>query len=379
MDIRCNTCNKDVSPLELYDGCWSCPTCRTPLMTSQNNFMVTADNEELYLQSELLYARWLTSNDNSTPFSVVEKAVDLCRKAAKLGNPKATARLAFFYDKGYVGQNHSEIMRCKIAYANYSALCFSGLNSVDVAPGMPPLRWAELCQKTAHAMLYMLASAPPELQESETFSFHTNFERVRHELGLELDLSNYPTGEYKISLSEQLFNNLIACLDKNRAPLFGTFRIKGADLREVFARPLPGKEEKIPQALYWLATNKKILIAYIKEEQITDSDARFTRLSTKNSWESAFTDIADDEIIWIFFFNHNGGHKYLGSAKKRDKVEKTIYGRTGTDLLKMMLQNCTYKYYTFYDDDIYQFMKQGNEADATRALVDKVCNGGSDA
>ena len=33
----------------------------------------------------------------------------------------------------------------------------------------------------------------------------------------------------------------------------------------------------------------------------------------------------------------------------------------------------------FYDDDIYQFMKQGNEADATRALVDKVCNGGSDA
>lgn len=378
MDIRCTTCNKDVSPLELYDGCWSCPICRKPLMTHQNSFAVTADNEELFLQSELLFATWLMATDASTPFSTVEKAVDLCRKSAKLGNPKAAARLAFFYDKGYIGQNYSEIMRCKIAYANYSALCFSGISAVEVEAGIPPIRWAELCQKTAHAMLCMLASAPAELQESDTFGLRANLERVRHELGIEIDLSTYPTGEYKISLAENLFNTLISCVDKHRAPLFGTFRIKGAELREVFARPMPGKEDKIPQALYWLATNKKVLITYIKEEQISDSDARFTRLSTRNSWESAFSDIEDEEIIWIFFFNHNGGHKYL-SAKKREKVEKTIYGRTGTDLLKMLLQNCTYKYYTFYDDDIYQFMKQGNEADATRALVDKVCNGGSDA
>ena len=365
--------------MELYDGCWSCPTCRKPLMTHHNSFAVTADNEELFLQSELLYANWLMSTDGTASFSTVEKAVELCRKAAKLGNPKAAARLAFFYDKGYIGQNYSEIMRCKIAYANYSALCFSGISSVEVEAGMPPIRWAELCQKTAHSMLYMLASAPPELHESDTFGFQANLERVRHELGIEVDLSNYPLGEYKVSLTEHLFNTLIACLDKHRAPLFGTFRIKGSELREVFARPFPGKEAKIPQALYWLATNKKVLLAYIKEDQIADSDTRFTRLSTTNSWESAFADIEDEEIIWFFFFNDNGGHKYLGSTKKREKVKKAIYGRTGTELLKMMLQNCTYKYYAFYDDDIYQFMKQGNEADATRALVDKVCNGGSDA
>ena len=234
-------------------------------------------------------------------------------------------------------------------------------------------------KRFAEAMLCMLASAPAELQESDTFGLRANLERVRHELGIEVDLSNYPTGEYKISLTENLFNTLVSCVDKHRAPLFGTFRIKGSELREIFARPLPGKEDKIPQALCWLTLNKKVILAYIKEERISDSEARFTRLSTKNSWESAFTDkIGEDDIIWIFFFNHNGGHKYL-NAKNRDKAYKTIYKDTGTELLKMMLQNCAYKYYTFYDDDIYQFMKQSSVADATRALVDKVCNGGSDS
>jgi hypothetical protein len=103
----------------------------------------------------------------------------------------------------------------------------------------------------------------------------------------------------------------------------------------------------------------------------------FSRLSTKNSVESMVDGFTDDEYIWTFFFNHNGGHKYL-NQQKRDKVLKTIYGRVGTDLLKTMLQNGNQKFYAFYDDDIYQLMKQGNASDATIALVDKICNGGEE-
>ena len=51
MDIKCTTCGKDVTPLELYDGCWACPSCRSMLRDFQTDFVVNADNEELFVQS----------------------------------------------------------------------------------------------------------------------------------------------------------------------------------------------------------------------------------------------------------------------------------------------------------------------------------------
>jgi hypothetical protein len=141
---------------------------------------------------------------------------------------------------------------------------------------------------------------------------------------------------------------------------------------------MPGKEEKIPQALYWLTTSKKVLWAYIRANALKDTDKKFSRLSTKRSVDAFFDEVQDGEYVWVFFFNHNGGHKYLSSQKKREKVEKTIYGRVGTDLLKNLLQNGNQRFYTFYDDDIYQYMKQANEMEATQMLVDVVCKGGDE-
>ena len=125
----------------------------------------------------------------------------------------------------------------------------------------------------------------------------------------------------------------------------------------------------------WIA--QKILFAYIKSDDISNSDKMFNRLSTQSSVEAMVDDHEDEQEIWTFFFNHNGGHKYL-KLSKRDKIQRRIFGRVGTDLLKTMLQNGNYNFYTFYDDDIYQYMKQSNASDATRALVEKICNGGDE-
>ncbi len=375
MDIKCTTCGKEVTPLELYDGRWSCPNCRNALSDFQSDFIVNEDNEELFLQSELLYAKWLFNRDGRAKLSMVKRAVELCRMSARMGNPKALARLGFYYDKNYTEKNYGDVMRCKIAYTYYSAICYSGLSSVG---GISHAKWKELIEKTAYSMLYMLAGAPAELQATKTYSLHNNLERVRHEIGIDVDLSGFSKTDDNISLIERIFSTLCSCLDKQRAPLFGAFRIKVSDLKELYSKPMKGKENKIPNALYWLTTNKKVLWSYIKSSYIKDTEKMFIRLSTQSSVETAFSEMEDQEYIWTFFFNNNGGHKYLNSPKKREKVKETIYGRIGTDLLKMMLQNGNHDYYSFYDDDIYYFMNQSNESDATRALVDKICNGGDD-
>ena len=378
MEIKCTTCGREVTPLELYDGSWSCPSCRHALVDHMDKFIITYDNEELFCQSEILYANWLFNRDGTANLSVVDQAVRLCRQSARLGNPKALARLAYFYDKDYAGTKCSEVTRFKIAYNYYSMICYSGISTVETMPGLPEVNWNEIKEKTASSMLQMLLNIPSELKDHPTYNLRNNSDRLQQELGITMNIIQTERISENITLNDRVFKVFCTCLNKQRAPLFGAFKLKVGDLIELYKKPMPGKEEKIPHALYWLTTNKKVLFAYIKSDKIGDSEKMFSRLSTQSSVEAMVDEFRDDDEIWAFFFNHNGGHKYLGSASKRDKVQRAIYGRVGTDLLKMMLQNGSYNFYTFYDDDVYQFMKQSNITDATKALVEKVCNGGDD-
>lgn len=378
MEMKCTKCGKEVTPLELYDGSWSCPSCRHPIVTHMDKFVVTHDNEELFRQSEILYSNWLFNHEGTADPTMIEKATRLCRQSAQMGNPKALARLAYFFDKDYIGTNCSEYTRFKIAYDYYSMLCYSGITSVETEPGLPPVQWDELRKQTAYSMLQMLSVVPPELQENDTYSLRDNFDRVQNELGIAIDMTISRTSDDRLSFVERIFSVFCSCLDKHRAPLFGAFRMTVGDLIKLYKRPLPGKETKVPYALYWLTTNKKVLLSYIQSKHLSDGETMFSRLSTQNSVESMVDDLSDDEEIYVFFFNNNGGHRYLGSQGKRDKVRRTIYNRMGTDLLKIMLQNGSHDFYTFYDDDIYYYMKQKNIAEATKALARKISSGGDE-
>ena len=375
MDIKCAVCGKDVSPLELYDGFIACPICKNFLDDKFGRFVITKDNDELFNQAEILYAGWLFNKNGKTGLADVQRAINLCRTSANMGNPKALARLAYFYDKKYIGELTSETMRVKMAYAYYSAICFSGLTGIETEKGAKRVEWLDMREQVALAMLDMLSTAPAELRQSPAYNLKDNLDRVQNELGVAMNYKPRSFGEEATTISARSFDVLVSTVSKQRAPLFGAFRLRIDELIELYRRPFPGKETKIPSAIYWLTTNKKLLLAYIDSNKIDVSDELFKRLSTQRSVEAMIREHADSDTVWIFFFNHNGAHKYLGSARKREKVLDKIFGRTGTGLLKNMLQNGNQKQYVFYDDDIYFFTKQNNFADATRALVDKVCNG----
>ena len=195
MDIRCSVCGKDVAPLELYDGIIACPICKNFLDDKFGRFIITKDNEELFRQAEILYAGWLFNRNGKSTLSDVQRAINLCRTSANMGNPKALARLAFFYDKKYIGERTSETMRIKMAYTYYSAICFSGLNGIESEKDAPKVDWLDMREKVAYAMLDMLATAPAELRQSAAYNLRDNLERVQNELGIAMNYNARTFGE----------------------------------------------------------------------------------------------------------------------------------------------------------------------------------------
>ena len=373
MEITCTACGKEISPLELYDGTWSCPRCRNLLIDQQSELKVTRENEELFRQGELLYAQWLFNRDGRANFSLVEKAISLCRRSARLGNPKAIARLGYYYDKDYIGGNFTETMRVKLAYTYYSQVCFSGLNEVETPPTIK-MNWMDVCRQTAQAMLFMLSQAPAEVQESKTYNVKANLERLRSNFGEDFNFSGHSSGYYKLSNKERLFSMLLACVDKKRAPLFGAVRLTVGEVKEIYERSWPG-DDKIESALGYIA--KKVFISFIKVADLGSSSGMFNRLGTSSSFERMFDDLDESDMIWLFFFNNNGGHKYLGSKGKRKKVNSVLYENgVASDTPKRLLQFGQTSFHAFYDDDIYQYSQQKSLQDATRALIDQVCSGG---
>ena len=146
-------------------------------------------------------------------------------------------------------------------------------------------------------------------------------------------------------------------------------------MKELYERAWPGDEEKIPSALDFIA--KKVFISYVKASELTAASGRFNRLGTSSSFERMFEDLEESDMIWIFFFNNNGGHKYLGSKGKRKAVNNVLYAdAAATDTLKRLLQFGKTSFHTFYDDDIYQYSRQKSLPDATRDLIEQVCTGG---
>jgi hypothetical protein len=105
---------------------------------------------------------------------------------------------------------------------------------------------------------------------------------------------------------------------------------------------------------------------------------KFNRLGTTEDFDTVLDEGLDEgDMLWIFFFNNNGAHKYLNSNGKRKKVNNVLYVKgEASDELKRLLQFGKTTFHTFYDDDIYQYSKQKNLTEATNALIDQVCSGG---
>lgn len=366
-------CGRQVErPLELYDGSWACPYCKHEMMSAFSEFAVTAENEELFILSERSYYRWLTNVKllrESAAQKLIDKAVELCKESARLGNPMAVARLGFYYDKDYVEVNRSEAVRCRIAYAYYSAVCYSHAE-LKVEDGVRHrYDWKEIRIDAAKRMLEMLAFVPEEIASLDKFNFEFNRTRVREELGIDVHVTR--TEGAKSGREEQAYSVLYSCFAKQKAPLFGIFRLTGDELKRMFKIAVGNRFD-----VYRMA-ERGVFLAVAECDargSIKDEGGVFTALRNRRRIDEVLEGLSDDSLYCAYFFNENGGHRFFG--KYGLSVVKKTLEENRFALVKRLVSDGGRLDYTFCDDDVYLYKtKLRSTGDAVKKLVAAVCEG----
>lgn len=371
--MNCEKCKTAIDqPLELYNGEWACPNCKAKLGSVMSDFEINADNEQLFNLAECSYYTWLDEASHGNAEGArenLEKAIELTREAAAMGNPEAVIRLGYYYDKDYTEVNRSEATRCRAAYAYYSAVCYASSELKVAKEGVKgTYDFHAMRVRAARYMLKMLAAAPEELTVNKLFAYDDNHERVKAVLGVDFPRPQNVAG-VRTGAEETAFVKLLSCF-RQKAPLFGVMKLKGEELKRLAKMNIGGESviRAIRRGLFLAA-------AIANENGKVDIDDTFIALKNERAFKDFVNgEVSDGGYCWLFFFNDKGGHRFFGKfalgrihkalTSSRYTLVKTFIDRVGEDL-------------TFLDDDVYMCKsKMGTVKDAVVKLADCVQNGG---
>ncbi len=351
--------NKERDVLELYDGQLALAGKKTLISANIPELKITATGKELFALSECLYAKWLSEGDD---LRLVDKAVELCRKAVEEGYPHAVVRMAFYYDKDYVELDRTEEFRCRVACDYYSKVVYQD-KPPKIDDGVSPeIPWEELRKHAARMLLDMLATAPPSLAKdtNDRYGYDYNSEQIRLRLNVSSEERSVPSrGERdREKLVRTVFNSCKH--NKFRAPLFGVMRVPFDTARDVFAPKSPALKMSGDLNI-WLYWGNRLM---------------------KASNSSAFADFVAGIVggeVWIYFFNNNmGGHRYLNAKQRNDACQAMTEGNLEAfSRLKASAEEQERWEYLFSDDDVYYFMsgRLSNVKKAVDRLMEKVRSG----
>lgn len=370
--MRCDSCKREVEqPLELYDGSWACNFCRKKLVNEQPEFRITKKNDSLFKLSEIYYYQWLTESaagDFAADVSLIENAVELCKSAAMTGHPEAILKMGYYYDKDYVEANRGEDVRCRIAYAYYSSVCFNNSDTVNVEEGADYVDIQALKIKAATLMLRMLAAAPPELRISPSFRFEDVKAAVRNRLGVEVEPGF--SEPVHINKSEQTFRILQSFDNTMRAPVLGIFRLSGAELKALFSiRDGNLTATRMAEKRLWMDC-----IPCTSDGRVGQTE-NFVALSNNNRIKQVLSGIDDEDCLYLRFINDAGNHVYLG--RQDLNAVSRAFRKNEDALTKRLINGGGQMDYTLFDDDFYMYMEGFKTArKAAVKLVENICIGG---
>ena len=342
--------------LELYDGQMASLSTKKLISDSVPELKFTARGRELFALSESFYCKWLEGGGD---YSLVEKAVELCRAAAVLGEPRAVVKMAFYYDKDYLAVDRTEEFRCRVACDYYSKVvyCEEVPKSFDGVSGES--EWYELQRTAARMFVDMLAGAQKSLSDyaDGKYSCAENARRILTKFGIESE---------RVSLSANPLNDgekfaetvLTSCKrNKKRAPLFGIVRLDPGGVRRVF-QPKSEVMKICGDVNIWLDSGERVF-------RVNNTSAFFTALSQLNGGE-----------IWIYFVNNNlGGHRYLSGKQRKDLCELMMKDNFARFIrLKDSADERGKSRYVFSDDDVQFFIngKLTSIKSALDSLIDRV-------
>lgn len=341
--------------LELYDGQMASLTNKRLIADTVSELKFTARGRELFALSESFYCKWLESGKD---YSLVDKAIELCRAAALLGEPRAVVKMAFYYDKDYISTDRTEEFRCRVACDYYSKVvyCDETPRSYD---GVTPDNWEELRRTAARMFVDMLAGAQESLSDyaDGKYSCAENADKIRLKFGIASERGNIARNP--LSEGDKFAETVLTSCKRNRtrAPLFGIIRLTAGEVQRVF-EPRSEVMKICGDVNIWLDDGSKVF-----------------RVNNTSAFKSALEGLASGEV-WLYFVNNNaGGHKYLSGKQRKDLCDLMMKDNFARFIrLKESAEERGKVRYVFSDDDV-QFFINGKLTpikNALDGLIDRV-------
>lgn len=228
----CNSCKREIKdPLVLFDGRLICPKCNKSIIVTNQKYVVTDENKELYEQSEILFLKLLPelnekdykeyANKKSFVNKELGKVINLCNKAAMDGHPSAVYRLGYYYEKSFIDASLPEDYRFKIAYNYYTALLKSE-QSEDI------IEKEKL--RAANSLNDMLASMGNGKKTSSLFDYNRNYDEYFSRYGDEI--IHYESAPQDIvgSVAEEI---MTYAQEEKKRPILGFFYLKLSELKSL--------------------------------------------------------------------------------------------------------------------------------------------------
>ncbi|MBR2989220.1 MAG: hypothetical protein IKC64_05815, partial [Clostridia bacterium] len=228
--MKCNKCGKNVSqPLELFDGRVVCSECGKDFLAADSTFVITEENQAYFNRSEELYLDWLSRQDSDVEHSSVDKAVELCKASAYLGNPEALARLGYYYDFDYEEANRGENMRTRLAYRCYRAVCMQQI-APKVESNAREIDFIELQKRTAKLLLSMMDKASDEVKKELENDYAVVKNSIASRLGVDIKkrADEVEFNEVKFAL-----DHIAHIVSDQRGTLIGMLKISKSTLVEL--------------------------------------------------------------------------------------------------------------------------------------------------
>lgn len=361
--MKCSKCGfEQDKPLETYDGRLWCVSCRKPLTNSTPKFTFTVDGEKLFELSEIYYYNYLTKASRSVAFSdspagsmadmlaaaeeargLIVKAVAYCTDAARLGDPRAVARLAYYYDMDYAEPDRNEAMRCKIAADYYKAVCcctddVAGMRREEGCRGMTSAEWNALQVDAATRMMRMLASAPNGVPGYKNTA--KLLDEIRSVTGKDIPApESAVAGRQNAAIATERI--LRSCTSNTRAPLVAVCEMTAEELAQLF-------DKEFARSMM-----KKVTMILITG---TEEGRESTGLTEEKGMASAIKRV--DGSAYLMILNTQGKHALGKSKAKRIVKLFEAYGSGTSAYTEEVIRGCPGGC-TLYDDDFIIHMGQG--------------------
>lgn len=312
----CEHCKKEFKePLELYNGEWACPLCRENISVTSNELTVTHENDELFRLAEMCYFKAIKAENRKDYQRDINKAVSLCREAARLQHPKALIRMGYYYDAGYIAFDRTEAF--KMAHDYYKAVWTAARIDVNYIGGVAE-DWGangiKLKERAAYLYLNLLKNVPEKYSANSVYNY-ADAKAAVIAAGLPVNLSDGGEGSREEDRAVKILDILESCKAGGRAPLFGVLRVDGETFKRLAEIKDENKKEK-----------RAKLFKYAVSVDIVMLNEQTGNAKTIRKEEDVAV-IRDDEHYYLYFFNVGGKQPKLGNFKRAQRVIEKVTNR----------------------------------------------------